>query len=347
MRRSVWLRIALYGAIVLSPLALSLVLGAGRQKGVALETGKSFALVAFAILVMQFVLAARLKWIERPFGLDSIFRFHKAMAILAVTLLIMHPLLLSVGTPGWFLLTSLDVPWYIWAGRVGLLVLLVQGVTSGFRGFLKIEFETWRLMHDILAPLILVIVFVHSWNAGSDLKAGAMKMLWVIFFGGSILTYVYHRGVRKLLLRRNGFRVKEVRQESHDVWTLRFEPEQGSERYDHLPGQFHFVTLYRRGDLPAEEHPFTIASSPTQPFLESTIKQSGDFTGRIPETIEDDRATLHGPFGRFSYVLHPEQRQIVFIAGGIGVTPLMSMLRHMRDTQAGTDVLLIYANRTE
>ncbi len=51
---------------------------------------------------------------------------------------------------------------------------------------------------------------------------------------------------------------------------------------------------------------------------------------------------IQAPFGRFSYVLHPEARDLVFIAGGIGITPLMSNLRHMRDTQADRRVLLLY-----
>ena len=43
-------------------------------------------------------------------------------------------------------------------------------------------------------------------------------------------------------------------------------------------------------------------------------------------------------------VVHPEENDLVFIAGGIGITPLMSMLRHMRDTEENRSVLLLYAN---
>jgi ferredoxin-NADP reductase len=53
---------------------------------------------------------------------------------------------------------------------------------------------------------------------------------------------------------------------------------------------------------------------------------------------------VQAPFGRFSYLLHPDERDLVFIAGGIGITPLMSMLRHMRREGSGHDVLLLYGN---
>ena len=56
---------------------------------------------------------------------------------------------------------------------------------------------------------------------------------------------------------------------------------------------------------------------------------------------------MQGSFGRFSYLLHPEERDLVFLAGGIGITPLMSMLRHMRDMMDTRSVLLLYANRNE
>lgn len=73
----------------------------------------------------------------------------------------------------------------------------------------------------------------------------------------------------------------------------------------------------------------------------------GDFTSTIKETRAGDRAAVHGAFGRFSYALHPEERDLVFIAGGIGITPLISMLRHMRDTRDDRSVLLFYANPAE
>jgi len=115
-----------------------------------------------------------------------------------------------------------------------------------------------------------------------------------------------------------------------------------------LPGQFHFIKLYRGTGLPVEEHPFTISSSPTEDgFVSSTIKESGDFTATIGKTKPGDTAIIQGAYGRFSYVLHPEEQELVFIAGGVGITPLMSMLRHMRDTRTDKDVLLLYGNKTE
>jgi ferredoxin-NADP reductase len=76
-----------------------------------------------------------------------------------------------------------------------------------------------------------------------------------------------------------------------------------------------------------------------------TIKESGDFTSTIGRIKPGDLVAVHGPFGRFSHVFHPNGDDLVFVAAGIGITPLMSMLRYMRDRRDPRRVLLVYANR--
>jgi ferredoxin-NADP reductase len=79
--------------------------------------------------------------------------------------------------------------------------------------------------------------------------------------------------------------------------------------------------------------------------LQATIKKSGDFTNTIGETIPGDKALIEAPFGRFSFV-HDNPKSFLFIAGGVGVTPIMSMLRYLRDTNDKRKALLIYGNKT-
>ncbi len=169
-----------------------------------------------------------------------------------------------------------------------------------------------------------------------------------MFLGSSLLLFSYHRLIRPWQLRHHLYRIKEVKQETDKVWTIKFEPPPGEKRFGFLPGQFQFITLFRGRGLPVEEHHFTISSSPTETgYHAATIKESGDFTATIGQTRVGDTALIQAPFGRFSYILHPRARDLVFIAGGIGITPLMSNLRHMRDTRAQRRVLLLYSNRAE
>ena len=297
---------------------------------------------------MQFVVSARLHWVERPFGLDRVYRFHKAMAVMATVLLLSHPLLLALGYRSWLLFVSLRLPWMVYLGKLSLVALLVTALVSLFRRALCLSFERWRVMHNTAGALVLLGGFAHSLLIGRDLTAWPMRMVWATLLGVALTAYVVQQGRRRRGPARDGFTVAEVKQETHNVWTVKLAPPSGTPIPEYLPGQFHFITLHRDRGLPVEEHPFTIASSPTDNrFLISTIKESGDFTATIGETRPGDKAVVDGPYGRFSHLLYPDEGELVFIAGGIGITPLMSMLRYMRDTQAEREVLLLYGNRTE
>ena len=309
------------------------------------EIARSFGLAGFVILAMQPVLVARLKWIERPFGMDMLSRFHKSMGIFVTAMMVSHPVLMEFGGGQ---VLGFSQPWYIWVGKAGLVLLLIHTLISVYSNRVGLTFEQWRRIHYVLAPLIIVLVFVHSMEAGDDLKLPQVQVFWVILLAAAAAAYIYHKIIIPARLRRSPYRVVDVQPEAPKVWTVKLAPPEGEALYAYQPGQFHFITFNRGPNLPTEEHHWTISSSPTQiGFVSSTIKESGDFTATIGLTKPGDTALVQGPFGRFSYTLYPKEKDFVFIAGGIGMTPLMSMLRHMRDTKAEVDVMLLYANRTE
>jgi predicted ferric reductase len=99
-----------------------------------------------------------------------------------------------------------------------------------------------------------------------------------------------------------------------------------------MPGQFIFISF--RSDVPGREpHPYSIASAPGNETLDIVVKALGDHTAAIEGLTPGTRADIEGPHGTFSYLNVPNARQI-WIAGGIGVTPLLSMARHL-DGSAG------------
>jgi len=76
-----------------------------------------------------------------------------------------------------------------------------------------------------------------------------------------------------------------------------------------------------------------------------TVKELGDFTKGIGSIKPGDEIIMEGPYGRFSYLNYPYERQIVFIVGGVGVTPALSMIKHMADTHESRRVLLVWGVR--
>ena len=333
----------LYPVLMVAPLVIFAVLNPSSDHSRAEEVGIGCGVVGFTILALQFVITARLSWIEAPFGLDVLLVFHRVMALVATALLLVHPVLIAWGE-GWPLLTGLRVHWYIWVGRAALALLLVQLIASLSRRVVRLPYERWRRMHNVFAPAMLALGFVHGLAAGDDVH-GAGLGLWVGLVTVAFASWLYSRVLRPRRLLRHPFRVVSVHAEAPRVWTLTLKSPEGRP-FHFLPGQFQFLRVYGR-DVAVEEHPFSIASSPTRSgSISLTIKECGDFTGRIGRVRPGDRATVHGPFGRFSHTLHPDDEELVFVAAGVGITPFMSMLRSMRDRRESRSVRLVYASRS-
>jgi predicted ferric reductase len=332
-----------YPFLILTPLLVFAFLSAAFHRALAAEIGLACALVAFPILALQFVVAARWRWIEAPFGLDVLLHFHRIMAFVAICLLCLHPLLIA-SEEGWSLLTRWQARWPLWAGRLALLLLLTHVGVTVFRRTLRLGYETWRRVHNAVACLLLILAFWHSLTIGSTFQNRAALAVWAVLFVVAAVAWTYGRVARPWLLRRAAFRVVSVRREVPHVWTVTLQPPAG-QPLAHAPGQFQFLRPLA-GLVPKEEHPFSLASSPSAEGLISlTIKECGDFTAGISRLQPGELATVHGPFGRFSHVFHPDAADLVFIAAGVGITPLMSMLRYMRDHRDTRRVLLVYASR--
>src|SRR5690606_11363570 len=91
-----------------------------------------------------------------------------------------------------------------------------------------------------------------------------------------------------------------------------------------LPGQFVLVR-FLSARFGMEEHPFTVSQMVTDGRLRLSIRNSGDFTAAIPKLKIGTPVVVSGPFGRFTAEKAITDKRL-FIAGGIGITPIRAML---------------------
>jgi 3-phenylpropionate/trans-cinnamate dioxygenase ferredoxin reductase subunit len=136
---------------------------------------------------------------------------------------------------------------------------------------------------------------------------------------------------RTLLDPSTAFFVAEVRRETPTVTTVSLAPRDGYDEngWDFSPGQFAWLRLRR--SVTGEEHPFTIASSPHLPGrVEFTIRNAGDFTRGIGRLRPGQPVWVDGPHGSFTSD-DDSCEGVVMIAGGVGITPMMSMVRAAAD----------------
>ena len=106
------------------------------------------------------------------------------------------------------------------------------------------------------------------------------------------------------------------------------------------PGQYAAISTHR--GRPSVARCFSIVSSPTDDTrLQFSMRTAGKYTTRLKRLQPGDEVDVRGPFGGF--VIDPmRDTQAVLLAGGIGITPFMSMLRYARDTNSTTPMALFY-----
>jgi predicted ferric reductase len=343
VRATAW--IALYLLIVASPL-LVLLLGT-VPPGVEFwwDFSKALGFAAISMMGVQFALTARFKSATSPFGIDIVYFLHRYLAIAALMLALGHFAILwaayydSLGT-----INPLEAPWYMTAGRAALLLFTLAVVTSEFRQWLGLEYGLWRVSHIVFATVGFIAGIAHIVGVGYYTQAPLKRALWLSMTLSWVALAVWVRLIKPALQERRPYRVAEVREEGCETWTVALEPQEhgGLARFE--PGQFVWLTL---GSSPyaVREHPFSISSTPRQlPRLEMTIRALGDFTAGIRDVPEGKKAYLDGPYGIFSHKRHPDAEGFVFIVGGVGITPVMSMLRSMAEERETRPLWLFYAN---
>lgn len=146
-----------------------------------------------------------------------------------------------------------------------------------------------------------------------------------------------------LAIRR--YIVQELTWESATVYTLKLVPEAPENRINFLAGQWVYWHLLNEDGTSWGRAAFSVATAPSE-FDESfqlAVQIQKDFTKKGGQLQPGDVVGIQGPFGVF---LIPKQaEQLVFFAGGIGVTPFRSMIRELHRTHSTMPITLFYSNR--
>lgn len=332
--------IAIYLALAATTLGIAAVGHPQPGRGFAVEFGVGLGFVGFVMLAFQFALTAKFRWLSKVVGLDVLLRFHRQMGFLSYGFLLLHVGILIAARPehAAFLDFRVDVARALALWTV-LFALTAIVATTIWRKELGLSYEWWRVGHGLLALVILAIGLVHILRVGWYISAPWKQWLWIGFTAAAVGLLAYARLLKPLRLRPRKWRVRKVRPEAGRSWTLILEP------VDHRglafeAGQFIWLILGRLPPTPVQ-HPFSISSSAARSdVLEVTIKELGDHTSRIGEVEPGTVAFVDGPYGNF--VLDDEVEEAVFVAGGVGITPIMSILRTLRDRQVPIPALLVY-----
>ncbi len=313
------------------------------------ELSAGLALAAFAMLLIEFLLSGRFRVISRRIGIDVTMRFHQLLARTAVIFVLIHPFLYQtpMGIPrpddliglGNLILANPSSA----SGPIAWFLLFTLAIAAIFRDKIGVKYGLWRATHAVGAVLIVGLSAHHALSAGIYSGGPALGVFWTMFLAVAAGTIILVYLVRPLIRSRYPYIVDNVRNVALKTWEVEIRPARG----DGLPfvaGQFVWLRI-GRNPFSLRENPFSIASAPAdRSRLSFIIKEQGDFTSTIGQVAPGTVAYVDGPYGNLTL----ERRRadgIALIAGGVGIAPLLGILRQLQNEGDKRPIILIYGNR--
>ncbi len=244
---------------------------------------------------------------------------------------------------------------YLFVGITGLLVMVPLALTSTNAMIKRLGGKRWRALHRLAYVAALAGVIHYYMQVKADVRQP-------LAFAGVLAVLLGYRLVASLRQARPApvaaaakpklwsgqLRVARIVQETPDVRTFRLvSPDGNPLPFDYLAGQYLILTLQIAGQRVIRT--YTIASSPARPaFCELTIKREehGLASRHLHDTLrEGDLLHVSAPAGRFTFD-SAQAAGIVLIAGGVGITPLMSILRCLTDQSWKGDICFLYCAKS-
>jgi len=196
-----------------------------------------------------------------------------------------------------------------------------------------------KKIHKVLFLLLGVLLYLHV------IDAGMLEMpIPVISIYATILPFIAMGTVLYSLIRKS--RLPKMRligkRVISDIAVLTFSVEK-QKGWSYKAGQFGYLQ-WRAAGITREEHPFSYLSAPADEKIMLGIKKSGDFTRDLMNMSLGAEAKLNGGFGNF--IPDYSRENVVMIGSGIGIVPIISLLRDMLSNPPPSEVLCFLAVNT-
>lgn len=316
-------------------------------KQILTSLGQITALLGMIMFSITLVLSARVKFLEPYLGGQSkAYVNHHYLGATAFIFLLMHPLFLGLK---FFLISPKDafeffMPW-LQSNAVlyGSIALFFMITALFFTFYKKLPYEWWRKTHRFLG-LAFFFGGIHAFLIGSDIsKILPLKIYMAVFIFLGITALLYRVVLKKILVKTYRYEIDVVNRINNNIYEINLIPK--GEKIKYKAGQYAFVG-FTSSFLPKEVHPYSFASTESAEKLSFVIKTLGDYTIKVGNLNKGDIALIEGSFGIFTLDSSKTENQI-WIAGGIGITPFLSMARSLeREEYQNYSADLYYSTKT-
>lgn len=290
------------------------------------------ALLGTLLLSWSMLLATRLNFLEKLFdGLDKVYKAHKWTSIWGMILITMHVVSLAIlRIPNFNNAIKIFFPVhnqaYINLGAWSFWLFVFFVLITLFMKKIKMSYQIWKYLHKVTG-IALMLAFIHIVLIPGNITASPILNIWLLLTTGTgIASWIYFEFLYKLLAPNHTYRVAEIDKDG-DVFKIQLSPTDKKMVYE--PGQFAYLSFIK-SKISKEIHPFTITSHPDENNLAFAIRILGDYTQTLEKVVIGDTVRVWGPYGNFASKFLQSDKDAIFIGGGIGIAPFISMLKEAR-----------------
>jgi predicted ferric reductase len=309
------------------------------------NAGRITGLLAGYGVVVLVALMARLPPLERGVGADRMARWHSRGGRYTVGLVVAHGLLITwgyavtahtnvVSQTGTLLTSYPDVL----MATVGGLLLIGVGLASMQAARRRMRYETWYYLH-FYTYLAVALAFTHQFADGAEfMNTPVARVGWGAMYAAvaaAILWYRFITPVRQVF--RHRLRVASVHREGPDVVSVVIAGRHLDELEAEAGQFFRWRFLTRR--MWWVSSPYSLSAAPGRDRMRVTVKALGDHSRLVPLLLPGTRVMAEGPYGALT-AARRTRRKVLLIAGGVGVTPLRSLLQTLPGGPG--DLTLVY-----
>jgi predicted ferric reductase len=302
--------------------------------GLAITTGRLAGLIGADLMVLQVLLMARIPWVERAYGQDTLARRHRMIGFISFWLMIAHIALITLGYAQqvnkpihdqlWTLITDYTGMVLAAAGAVLLVLVVVLSIRAARR---RLRYESWHLIH-LYAYLGVGLAMPHQiWTGADFITSYGAQTFWVTYYLGTLAAVLVFRiGLPLWRTYRHKLEVTDVVSEAPGVVSVHI----GGRDLDRLParaGQF-FLWRFRDGPGWSRAHPFSLSAVPRSDRLRITVKQVGDGSARLARLRPGTKVVIEGPFGAMTGA-HRKRPKVLLMAAGVGITAIRALLEEL------------------
>lgn len=348
-----WTSVLIYGGawVLLTAVLLALLYRGGMfRDGLPAALPIGLAIVAFTAFMFDILLGTRPRALEKNSGIKLLYNFHAVIALIGILAAAYHfyrmydwgdPIMtfpFLTGVPAFLL--------FLLAVLTGIFVLSTTFVqySSYLTGLKEKKFkrENSLFLHRLVL-IGFILIYFHAVSFGFVQNNTLFAVVFTIYFAFTLIVYYFYK-LRILKLPK--YKVTAIQNLTQHICRIEMVPTRG-DIMTYRPGEFLFFRPVGTA-LPYEAHPFSMTSSPQQKeYISILVKESGDFTDQISKLKVDDLVTLEGPYGNlFSEELEQKETALVMLAGGIGITPMISILSCLLENHSQRDIVLFWSAST-